>query len=376
MLKKLKNIFLIGKWEFREKFFHKSFLIYFLLSQFLLFLTVYFINPNSNNNHTKVFPIALLFEPDSIDNNLLNKLIANDVFFFVKINKSDYLDSNNTFVLQNVFKENFVACLTISPDKYSLTLNNELSKRDILRIQNYVNKLINNTSELSYDLFSTVNKEIEKKLITKFSIVLIFIFTILISANMFLRGFSAEKESKLLELLLSSTSLENILLGKSLGFFIFIIIQFTVWFSISLFVDNIFISSINSFWIIILFYFEILFFIIFLLVASLLSNNDSETNIVLSTITILLLLPFIFIDDLVNFNNSIISNFLIYFPITSFPAIVLKSIKFEFSTFDILSIILILLITIIIFIFLISKYISNDQIINNIFSSNSKKVNK
>ncbi len=375
MLRKIKIILLIAKWEFKEKFLHKAFLISFCLSQFLLFITVYFINSTTEGNKTTVYPIAIISNSKNLDNSFLRKLTKSNDYIFVKINKNNYLDTNNTFNVNKVLNGTFIACLEIFENKYSLSISSSLNKDEIIGIQNYLNAIINDGDVIFYDLLTNKDGIIDKKLISIIGIVLIFVFTILISSNMFLRGFSIEKESKLLELLVSSTRIENILMGKSIGFFIFILLQFIVWFIIaSITSDVLFYETFHSIWVIVLLCLEVLFYIVFFLIASLLSKHDSDANIILSSITFFLLLPFLLIENLVYSKDSIISNLLIYFPFTSFPSIIIKSVRYNYSTSEILLAILIMITTIVFIVSYISKSLISKPILNKVLTFNSKKV--
>jgi len=371
MLQKFKIIYLIAKWEFKEKFLHKSFLISFALSQFLLFISLYFINSTSTNLQSNAYPIAIV--TDSLNSSSINLKGDDFKYFFVKVKKEDYLNKQNLLDVPKVLNNSFIACVEISGNNIKFNFSSLLNNTEIVDLQNNLYKLINSEYVVSSKIVN-INKQIsENKILSHIGIVLIFIFTILISSNLFLRGFSIEKDSKLLEILLSSTKLENILTGKAIGLFLFVMIQFIFWFLISLLSNKtIFFEVFVSIDIYILLATEVLFYIMFFLTASLASKHESDINIVLSSITFFLLLPFLFIDKLIFFDKSIFSYFLIYFPFTSFSSFVIKSVNLHNGFFEILFALLIQLISILSIIIFIKKYLKTESLTNSIFSFTAK----
>ncbi len=262
MLSKIKIILLIAKWEFKEKFFHKTFLISFLISQLLLFFAIYFIHSSFDNHKTQIYPIAFVI--DNSNPNFINKSENNLELFFVKIKKSDYIDKNKNFSIKNVLDNNFVAYLEISGKNVNIFFSSDLQKDEIIKIQNYFNSFYSANINFSFNLVDKTDQILHKKIVSHFGIVFLFIFAILISSNLFLRGFAAEKESKLLELLISSTNFNNILIGKTIGLFIFICIQFFVWSLVSVVSNKLLLfEAFVNYLIVVLLFVAVIFYILF-----------------------------------------------------------------------------------------------------------------
>ncbi len=374
MIKNIKKILLIAKWEFKEKFLHKAFIISFLLSQFLLVFAFYFIKLDKTEHSTDVIPIAVVSENNN--NNLISKKLNYvDNFVFINVNKSKYLDSLNNFSVQKLFLEkDFLACIILNNDNINLVISSDLNKNEIVKIQNFIYNNLNLTSTFITSLINVNNLALEDKILKKIGVVLIFIFTILISSNLFIRGFAVEKESKLLEILFSSTTPANVIYGKSIGFLIFILAQLIIWLVFGFITNNILIyeifTSINLLFIMLL---QVLFYIVFFAIASLLSKHESDSNLILSITVFLLLLPFLFLDKLLSVTNSTVKLFLTLFPFTSFPAIVIKSINQNIFYDEVLFIILILITSISLLIYFITKFINSGTITKNLLFSYKKK---
>nr|HPN38690.1 hypothetical protein [Melioribacteraceae bacterium] len=119
-----------------------------------------------------------------------------------------------------------------------------------------------------------------------------------------------------------------------------------------------------------------IFYILFFLVTSLITKHESETNIILSIVTFLLVLPFLFIDKLIYTQDTFISYFLQYFPFTSFPALIIKSVKPIINNEQIIIAITVLIISIGILIYYISKFLFSASIIHNVINFYSKRKEK
>lgn len=377
MIINLKKIFLIAKWEFKEKFLHKAFIISFLLSQFLLIFSFYFLKLDKTEDSNNYFPIAVILENDN-SNYFYKNFPRSDNFIFIKINKDNYLDSLNNFSPKKLFlKDNFLACIELNENKIKLFISSNLNKNEIIKIQNFINNNFNLRSNFNTCLINVNNLELEDIILKKIGIVLIFIFTILISSNLFIRGFAAEKESKLIEILFSSTKPSIVIYGKSLGFFIFILAQFFIWFLIGFITNNTLIFEIFfSIEFLFLMLLQILFYIVIFVIASLLAKHESDTNLILSITVLLLLLPFLFIDKLVLSNNSFIKLFLIYSPFTTFSALTIKSINQNNLFNEIIIAIFILFFSILLLIYTISKFYKTEIITNNLLFEYKKKNKK
>jgi len=354
----MKKLFLIAKWELKEKFLHKSFIIYFFISQLLLFLTL---SLTSENYQTSNSPRTIgVVAPTSIDIKELIKSVDESENIIIKINKNDFLTSGKELDIERLlFKEHFDFIIAGDSLKLNLFYSDYLDNYDVINLQS---KLLNVFSEKTLNgrkfflnKISPANNLSITSFLNKLGINLIFIFIILVSGNLFLRSFSYEKSNKIIEILLSSTSSNILILGKSIGLFVFVIIQLCFWLLSSyLFGNNLINITLFNFETLSLFFIGLIFYVTVFTGLGTLVNYESDTNLVMGIISLFLILPLLAIKEIVYFPHSIISTFLTYFPFTSTSTLIIKSGFLSINSSELI----ISLTLLIFFIFLISKIIS------------------
>ncbi|MFH0733932.1 MAG: ABC transporter permease [bacterium] len=366
----MRKIILIAKWELKEKFLHKSFLIYFFITQLILFLSLS-LTKNESTEISSPSPIGIINNSGYNITPLLMQLNSvvdsNNVpeFLIINLNKNRYkLQYNQNDFEKFLFDENFNACLYIDSTNYKLYHSAFFSQSKILVFNKYLLSFMANnpnrpfnSNNISFSFIELTAKQTFKlsSLLNNLSINLIFIFVILISGNLFLRSFAVEKSNKLIEVLLSSTNAKTIIIGKSLGLFCFVLFQTFIWVLTSVFTgNNIFFLSVNTVWIIIFFIFGLILYVSIFTGLGSLINNESDSNMIMGIISFFLILPLLFIKELFYFPNSNISSFLTYFPLTSPSSIFIKSSVSVINTQQYVLTLSLLLI----FIFLLIKLIS------------------
>ncbi len=354
----MKKLFLIAKWELKEKFLHKSFIIYFFISQFLLFLTISLTGDNSEpSNIPKTIGIVT---PTIINTSKLIKSVNETNSLIIKINKNDFLTESGSLDYNKLlFAEHLDFLIANDTKGISLYYSGFKENSEVIEVQSILlntlsNDIYNNT-KFNLKKITPIGNFSINTLINKLGINLIFIFIILVSGNLFLRSFSYEKSNKIIEILLSSTSSNILILGKSIGLFIFVIIQLFFWLLTSSLFGNSFLNStLFNFEILSLFFVGLTFYVTVFTGLGTLVNYESDTNLVMGIISLFLILPLLTIKEIIFFPNSIISTFLTYFPFTATSTLIIKSgfLSINFNE------IIISLSLLIIFIFLISKTIS------------------
>lgn len=354
----MKKLFLIAKWELKEKFLHKSFIIYFFISQFLLFLTISLTGDNSEpSNIPKTIGII---SPSTLNTSKLIKSVNESKSLIIKINKNDFLTESGSLDYEKLlFAEHFDFVIENDTNGISLYYSGFIENSKVIEVQS----ILLNT--LSADLFNNSKFNLKKitpignfsitTLINKLGINLIFIFIILVSGNLFLRSFSYEKSNKIIEILLSSTSSNILILGKSIGLLIFVLIQLFFWLLTSSLFGNSFINNtLFNVETLSLFFVGLTFYVTVFTGLGTLINYESDTNLVMGIISLFLIIPLLVIKEIIFFPNSIISTFLTYFPFTSTSTLIIKSGFLTISRSELIISLSLLLFSI----FLISKTIS------------------
>ncbi|MCX6798857.1 MAG: ABC transporter permease [Candidatus Diapherotrites archaeon] len=161
------------------------------------------------------------------------------------------------------------------------------------------------------------------------TIAMVFSLAIFLSANFLLQGIATEKENRVMEVLLSSISFKELLMGKILGLAMLGLIQFFFWvgagmFTIALLAPEILAKATGTFaaFETIILYFA--FFILgYLMYASLLAaigaltETRGEAQQIGSLLTVFALIPAISTMFLVQEGNNIFASILTIFPLTA-----------------------------------------------------------
>ncbi len=201
--------------------------------------------------------------------------------------------------------------------------------------------------------------DILKTFITSYLFIILLISMVLFSGGMFVRSLVLEKSNRIMEIILSSCTSKELLLGKVLGLSLFGLFQFFIWFLLGVFLYK---TNSFDFSLIKNIEYQVLFFIIGYIFYSAIFigfgsvvTADHEAQQLTGLLSIFLILPILFAYQLISSPNSIPALFLSYFPLTSAPTMLLRLNSTTPSFMEIISVVMILIFSLYIVVYASSK---------------------
>ncbi len=199
-----------------------------------------------------------------------------------------------------------------------------------------------------------------KNFITYFAVTLVFISIILFSGGMLIRGFADEKSNSLIEVLMTSASLNSILIGKSFGMFLLNLIQIIIWILIGAVFyggNNLVYLTLAQFAVLTALFLSGYFSFTLLFVSlGVFARTDQDAQQFLALLSFVIVLPLVSVLTLWNNPGGIWQQIMLYFPLTSVQTILLKIGLRNYSNAEIFIAIVINFILITTLVFLVKKY--------------------
>lgn len=262
-----------------------------------------------------------------LDSTFKQQIIDDKLEYFLVINKDPHLADSNIYVVTN--KENFVTY-----NRFSRNLSNILSeyRLSLADVNVPVDSIMHMTSSLDLTTKDVKGDRIsfQVKYFSGLIFVMIIYGMIFGYGQMIMRSVIEEKNSRIMEVLVSSVSPMQLMLGKILGLCAANFTQVGVWvaigagiyfmkgsFGMDPGIDRIIFDPF------IIFSFVIFFILGYMLYASLFAllgsivNSDKETQPFIFPLVMCLMIPVILGIKLVQDPNGILAMFLSYFPMTA-----------------------------------------------------------
>ncbi len=169
-----------------------------------------------------------------------------------------------------------------------------------------------------------------------FSFLVLLSFLSLFSGGTFVRSFLYEKSNGLVELYFSSVSGKELVTGKLLGLIFIGLMQTTIWIIIGLLAAGNMLpeSIVTAQFFIRIIYFVlgyILYSTLFLAAGSLITN-EYQAQQVTALLSIIMIFPLLTSVEIMSSPNSVVSEFLTYFPLTTAPLAIIRSGLGELSS--------------------------------------------
>lgn len=380
---------IIARWEFIERIKNKSFIISMILLPLLLIgfslLPTFLLNKGNDFP----LPLGIIDLTKKYHKEFSNQVVQNYLpdgqpafFTFNLATKTMEKSALMKFADKQVLSDGIVGYVIIeenpdlkisfrtkeifNPDKLNI-IENSFNKASII-----VNGIEGNISPDKIQLIKSKIAKIEKSyidakdetdiiksFINSYLFIILLITMILFSGGMFVRSLVQEKSNRIIELILSSCTSKELLLGKVLGLSFFGLFQLIIWMIIGIVLHK---TNSLDFELIKNLHYQILFFIIgFVFYSSIfiglgsIVNTDHEAQQLTGFISIFLIFPIILAVEIIRAPNSILSLFLSYFPLTSVPVMLLRLNSTDPTLLEVVSIILVLLFSLYIIIFISSK---------------------
>lgn len=369
----MKKIISIVKWEVFQRIKNRLFIVTLLVTPLLVLgigAAAGFLS-EKGIDYTKVVAIKnadkQLFS--IISNNLGNDKLddGQPSFIAVPIGEKSQLDKSLIDIIIELQNDGGGYSVNLSHGNYIVPKDVEKIKRIIITSISEHEVLKSNFSiQLPEVEFhspsdqSTNKSDFNEFFFTSFAFLFLLIVVVIFSGSNFVRALIEEKSSHIIEILLSSTSSSNIIIGKYFGLIVIGLIQTIFWFSISyLFFSKGSMSiSVEQNYPLLILYFVLgylLYTSIYLAFGAQVSS-EAESQQITSLISLFLLLPIILSTQIILAPNSLFTSILTYFPLTSAPVMLIK-INLTYIPFsEIFSTVLIQVVSIFIIFKLSSKY--------------------
>ena len=389
----MKKVFEISKWEFLEKVKTRAFILSLIITPALVILVsiggTFF--STTEQESTKAigildssmvyfYPLSRTLEKYDLENGqpayvIFNLNLANG-------NYTDKIESAN----KEVYKNKIAGYIFINKSrddslKVEYRSNNSGNFKDVQRIENAIKEVrIKNAlaklginPELINPAFKNINvrqvtikegsQEYQSDFLSEFLSAIVFIMLLLMmiiySGQMLVRSLVEEKSNRLIEILISSCSPEELLAGKILGLSALGLFQMFIWTCIGMTLVGssvIPVSAFNNFFIMLIYFIlGFLFYTALFVGIGSIVTTEQEAQQITSYLSLILVLPIAISASAIFNPDSLLVEILSFIPLT-IPAIMLLKINIiNVSTVEIISTIIIMLASIYITIVIASK---------------------
>ena len=368
---------IIARWEFFERIKRKSFIFSMILIPLLIIGISLLPSMLINKGNDYPLPLGIVdftkkYETE-FSKELVSTLLENGqpAFFTFNLsgrnnNKKSLLNYADKQVLSNaligyvIINDEPNLQLTFrSKDIFNLeklSLIERSFNKSAIKIHAIEQNIDYNKTEILISKISQLNKsyidaqsedDILKSFLNSYLFIILLVTLILFSGGMFVRSLILEKSNRIIELILSSCTSKELLLGKVLGLSIFGLFQLTVWMVIGIILHK---TNTLDFATIKNLEYQLIFFVlgyifyssIFIGLGSIV-NVDQEAQQLTGVISIFLIFPIILAVEILRSPNSILSLILSYFPLTSVPVMLLRLNSTRPGIIEIITVIIILI---------------------------------
>ncbi len=379
----MKKIFEIAKWEFIEKIKTKAFIISIILTPVIII--GFSIGPTLLSEHetsatqaigvldysqTYFNPLRTELEQYKLEDGQPNYLIIN---LFKKQNLLDELKNNaDSLVIINKLE----GYLLISAKDDSITFQFRGKSvgnfKELKRFEESFNKIRTNLKLAQLGIGTTIINYINNKVeldpikidesgnessadflvvfFSSFILIMLLMMMILYSGGMLIRSLIEEKSNRLIEVLVSSCTSDELLTGKILGLSALGLFQILIWVILGIALAGSSVIPVDAFKnvlpMLIYFLLGFIFYTSIFVGAGAIATTEQEAQQLTSYISLVLLFPIVLVFSAVQNSNSFLLQFLSYFPFTT-PSIMILRLNLQDITLqEILITILIMLISI------------------------------
>jgi ABC-2 type transport system permease protein len=335
--------FTIAKWDFYQKVKRKSFLFFVLFFPVILIAIGILPGLLQSNNAIDNKRVGIIDNEHILTDKFVNILneSPDKKIEFEKIDLPDFnLTQKISFAEQLLETNNLSGYLVLKNNSGKLTAelhnNYEFNYNDRLTIQNLflTTYLKLNPGNNLFKEFELVEIKKEKKngsLLSKFYssyiLTMLLALMILVNGGMMTRSLREEKNNRLIELYLSSASVQDLLYGKMISLTLIATIQIITWgIIIFLFRDSEYLLTAgNNLLLILIFIITAFVFYssIFIGLGALIST-EQESQQVNSILSIILIFPIVISTMIIDTPGSFVSQVLSYFPFTSAPIMIMR----------------------------------------------------
>ncbi|MEE9432497.1 MAG: ABC transporter permease [Melioribacteraceae bacterium] len=386
----MKKILTIAKWELMERIKRKSFIISMIVMPLLVIGFSLLPSMLISDIKDSPLPIGIIDFTNKYSKEVIKEISYNIlrdgqpaflVLNFANKNKdkSDLLNTVDAQVLSNGIAGYIIIDKNDDGINLAFRTNKILDVEKVLLIEKAFNKVIlrnnlqisglapkdvsiisNNHIPLNRVFIDGASEEdIFKSFITSYLFIILLITMTLFSGGMFVRSLVVEKSNRIIEIILSSCTSKELLLGKVFGLSFFGLFQFIIWTILGLVLyktNTVDFSTIQNL------QYQILFFVLgYILYSSIfiglgsVVTVDHEAQQLTGYLSIFLIFPILFAFQIISSPNSFLALAMSYFPLTAAPVMLLRLNATTPSVMEIITVVLILVFSLYVVIFISSK---------------------
>ncbi|MDP4115337.1 MAG: ABC transporter permease [Bacteroidota bacterium] len=387
----MKKIFVIAKREFLDKVKTKIFFISLFLTPIIIIgfaVTPVFL---STETISRSNVIGISGADSSTFNLLKDNVERNNAKYnfqlFTVLDVTNWHSPSSKVFADSLFKIRMIqVCINVNKSdlkSVSISHTKDIPEDKFLLIEQAINKsylqtrlsglninqskldeIANSESKIQKNLIVLPNSDLGQILIAALSLVSLFIVIVMYTGGMYVRSFFEEKASNLLELLLSSCTSTEILLGKIAGLVLTGVFQISIWFSFFILADyfGLYSFQINSIALITFFILGFIFYTTLFVGLGSILKTEQQAQQVTIYLSILLFMPLMVLLSSITKYDFKIMDYFIYNPLTSPTAMILKINSAIYSIYDIVISIIILLASTIAMFFVLNKIFAHKML--------------
>ncbi|HOJ17251.1 MAG: ABC transporter permease [Ignavibacteriales bacterium] len=356
----MKKFLVIAKWEFLEKLRTKAFIISLFVTPLILFLFSYLPGKLANEEDQTTKPIGLIDSTGQYTIPLTEKLSSLSFgnnqprYLVLNLAKKDIpyeqlkSDANEKVLAKKIDGYIYIKYDSLAKPVIEYRSRSVGNFHDLDMLEATFNEMYRQTEFRKYNLdpalVSNITKKIEiksikveeegkesktdfyAKFMTSYIFIILLMITIISSGGMLIRSLVEEKSNRLIEILVSSCSANDMLAGKVLGLSLLSLFQVAVWIVLAVgFAGASLATMINlDSLLLVLVYFMLGFVLYTSLFVGLGSvvTTEQEAQMLTSYLSLVILLPIIIAMPIMQNPDLLLAQIFSYFPLTS-PAIMI-----------------------------------------------------
>lgn len=356
----MKKYLQVAKWEYLERIKNKSYIFMTFIFPLLVFGIVLIptLLTEKEDAYTKV--IGLIEKNISVTDELekiLSEYKTKDgqpSYIIRKISLDQDIQTTikiATNYVNNKLIEGFVFIEKVSSDSFLVEYHTQkvTNIKDISRLEKAISQVITNeklkelnlnvdrinelTKSTSLKLIKVTesgkeNLDTEKVFLGTFFFIMFLMMSLIMSAGLLVRSVVEEKSNRIIEILVSSCSTNDLMAGKILGLSALGITQILVWFVLAISIGGPIILNYiqiqDPLFSMVYFVLGYIFYSSLFIGLGAIGNNEQESQSIMSVVSLLIFIPIFLAGQIIDNPESTMGKYFSYFPLTTSPMMMIR----------------------------------------------------
>lgn len=356
----MKKYLQVAKWEYLERIKNKSYIFMTFIFPLLVFGIVLIptLLIEKEDAYTKV--IGLIEKNISVTDELekiLSEYKTKDgqpSYIIRKISSDQDIQTTikiATNYVNDKSIEGFVFIEKVSSDSFLVEYHTQkvTNIKDISRLEKAISQVITNeklkelnlnaqrinelTKPTSLKLIKVTEKgkenlDTEKVFLGTFFFIMFLMMSLIMSAGLLVRSVVEEKSNRIIEILVSSCSTNDLMAGKILGLSALGITQILVWFVLAISIGGPIILNYiqiqDPLFSMVYFVLGYIFYSSLFIGLGAIGNNEQESQSIMSVVSLLIFIPIFLAGQIIDNPESTMGKYFSYFPLTTSPMMMMR----------------------------------------------------